>query len=546
LGDAQSAVDGAGAKDAMSASEGGAFDGTAADPILAPRPVAPLSTATVTSQTPTLHWVLGPGSDGAAVRLCRDRALTKGCTTIVAVGTSARPSAPLMPGVWFWTLAGRLGSRQGASTGPTWEFFVGARSAPIDTSWGTVLDVNGDGFADVAVGTGSPYYRAYVYLGSAQGLGATPTVIQSLAFDFGLSLASAGDVNGDGYADLIVGAYESSAAYVYFGGPAGLGSTPAMIAGPATSKWFGRCAASAGDVNGDGFADVIVGAYGSDTAYVYLGSAGGPAAVPTTLRGPMGGYFGYSVASAGDVNGDGFADVLVGAWNSDATYFYEGSADGVSSRPAVTLSGPNANGGSGYAVASAGDVDGDGFVDVIVGTCCSQEVYVYRGSPNGPAGPSSTLKGPTGDNYFGWSVAGAGDVNGDGFADVIVGDNYHYTVYVYRGGVGGVGVVPSQFTDQGGSDFGGAVSSAGDVNGDGFADVIVGADASAAAYVYFGATIGLSANRVTLTGPTGSYFGRAVASGSYSSGQIAPRRRTSEIEWLSVPGRRGAAMHRST
>jgi hypothetical protein len=200
------------------AAMGGGSD--TAPPLLpAPRPLAPLSTSRVTSRRPTLRWVLPQGGTSATVDLCRDRLCT------MPVGTSARvegesyaPPDDLPVGVVFWRLHPASEARV---TSPTWQFTVGAGSAPVDTSWGTTLDVNGDGYADVLVSAGdSSSDYVLLYLGSATGLATTPATILSdpgsSAFGpqagdaFGNSIASAGDVDGDGYADVIVGAFATS------------------------------------------------------------------------------------------------------------------------------------------------------------------------------------------------------------------------------------------------------------------------------------------------------------------------------------------------
>ena len=132
----------------------------------------------------------------------------------------------------FWRAAARRGDDVATTFSPTWQFTVGARSAPVNTSWGTTLDVNGDGFADTVVGA---WYvgqmgRAYLHLGGAAGLSIAPAVTLtgtggSVAM-FGSSTASAGDVNGDGYADVLVGARsaraEAGQVYFYLGGAEGL------------------------------------------------------------------------------------------------------------------------------------------------------------------------------------------------------------------------------------------------------------------------------------------------------------------------------------
>jgi hypothetical protein len=152
---------------------------------------------------------------------------------------------------------------------------------------------------------------------------------------FGVSVGTAGDVNGDGYADVIVGSYlydhgevDEGRAFVYHGSATGLSTSPAWSAeSDQANAWFGYAVGTAGDVNGDGFSDVIVGAWhfangesDEGRAYVYYGSAQGLASSPAwTAEGDqIGAHFAISVASAGDVNGDGFSDVIVGAWHSSS------------------------------------------------------------------------------------------------------------------------------------------------------------------------------------------------------------------------------------
>jgi hypothetical protein len=305
----------------------------------------------------------------------------------------------------------------------------------------------------------------------------------------GFSVAGAGDVNGDGRADVIVGAPSanatgprSGAAYVVFGqaspttvtlsDTALLPSEGFLIRGAAAGDRAGYSVAGAGDVNGDGRSDVIVGAPyaaglvpGSGNAYVVFGKAS-----PTTVTlsnyalPPSDGFLingvaaldgaGWSVAGAGDVNGDGRADVIVGAPNANATGSYSGAAYVVfgQANPATVnldnsslppgdgflIKGAATHDQAGYSVAGAGDVNGDGRPDVIVGA--TNAAGLVPGSGNayvvfGKASPTTiTLSNnalPPSDGFLingvaaldgaGWSVAGAGDVNGDGRADVIVG-----------------------------------------------------------------------------------------------------------------------------
>ncbi|MBN1657322.1 MAG: FG-GAP repeat protein [Anaerolineae bacterium] len=386
----------------------------------------------------------------------------------------------------------------------------------------TAGDVNGDGYADVVVGadrynqwTG----RTYVYLGNAGGLSATPIFTatgEGGNNHFGYAVGTAGDVNGDGYDDIIVGAYHyqefTGRVYVYAGHAGGLSATPVLtITGEGPNIYFGRSVGAAGDVNGDGYDDVIVGAQAYDhwtgRVYVYAGSPSGLGAPPiftASGEGPSN-SFGRSVGTAGDVNGDGYADIVVGAHGygnfQGRIYVYAGSADGLGAAPLFTATGQGGNGHFGYSAGTAGDVNGDGYADLIVGANRGSNntgwVYVYAGGSKGlSATPIFTATGEGEHSHFGFSVSAAGDTNGDGYDDVIVGA-YHYNnstgrVYVYPGNADGLNITPIlSVTGEGPvNSFGRSVSMAGDVNGKGCADVVIGAcgydDYTGRAYLYLG------------------------------------------------------------
>jgi uncharacterized repeat protein (TIGR01451 family) len=295
---------------------------------------------------------------------------------------------------------------------------------------------------------------------------------------------------------------------------------------------------TAGDVNGDGYADVIVGALGYDNgqsnegaAFIFLGSAAGvvgssPADAHALLESNQeSAHLGVSVSTAGDVNGDGFADVIVGAHDySDgqthegAALVFLGSASGiVGSSPAGAhaLLEPDQDAAMlGWSVSTAGDVNGDGFADVIVGARSYENgqtgegaALVFLGSAAGivgssPADAHAVLESDQEYAYLGDSVSTAGDVNGDGLADVIVGANRYNNGQTWEGAAlvflgsaaGVVGSSPADAdalleSDQTGAELGRSVSTAGDVNGDGFADVIVGASQYSNGQTYEGAAL---------------------------------------------------------
>ncbi|MCH7645531.1 MAG: FG-GAP repeat protein, partial [Myxococcales bacterium] len=225
---------------------------------------------------------------------------------------------------------------------------------------------------------------------------------QSVA-QLGRSVSGAGDVNGDGYDDVIVGAWrydagqtDEGAAFVFLGSATGIAdgnpsTAHAQLESNQLGAQLGRSVSGAGDVNGDGYDDVIVGALGYDAgetdegaAFVFLGSAAGIAdGNPSTAHAQLesnqdSAWLGYSVSGAGDVNGDGFADVIVGAERYDAgetdegaSFVFLGSATGIAdgnpSTAHAQLESNQAGARLGWSVSGAGSVNGDGYADVIVG-----------------------------------------------------------------------------------------------------------------------------------------------------------------------------------
>ena len=395
----------------------------------------------------------------------------------------------------------------------------------------------------------------------------------------GSSVSSAGDVNGDGIDDLIIGAPNAGGnfssegeSYVVFGTESGFdgifeladldGSNGFVIRGINSGDRSGRSVSSAGDVNGDGIDDLIIGAPGASNnsyngnyntyegeSYVVFGSSdgfdgvfeladldGGNGFVIKQRDFDLGRSFngtGSSVSSAGDINGDGFDDLVIGAPNAGDSYnlydggflnyTYEGesyvvfgSSDGFDSvveNPFI-IRGINSGDNSGRSVSSAGDVNGDGIDDLIIGApnasysnnySSEGESYVVFGTEGGfdgvveladlDGGNGFVIRGINSGDSSGRSVSSAGDVNGDGIDDLIIGAPYAGTSsnyssegesYVVFGTEDGFDGVLNLADLDGGNGFvirginsgdnsGRSVSSAGDVNGDGIDDLIIGA-----------------------------------------------------------------------
>jgi hypothetical protein len=455
--------------------------------------------------------------------------------SFAARGEFGSANMVLKPGVHFWRLRGMSQGVIGTESSPVWESFVGPASAVFIKSWGTTLDVNGDGFADVLVGASDPVSftgGAFLYLGGGGGVTPRPIEIpaQSKNGAFGESVASAGDVNGDGFGDIIVGSpIEASflgAAYVYLGDAGGFSQAPIRLSAPGSQ--FGDAVASAGDVNGDGYADVLVSAAGTGragSAYVFLGGPNGTSRSPDALTPPVTpDGFGISVAGVGDVNGDVFEDVVVGSAAGPAL-LYPGNAAGVAAEP-VALPRTWANPDIGAVGASAGDVNGDGFPDVVLAASgfgpADGTTYVTTllGGIQGLSTMPAALTAPAVDGQSTSVVSSAGDVNGDGFADVVVGVYGIFgrggNTFMYMGGLHGLDPVPVTLA-AGPLGARVAVSGAGDVNGDGFAEVVVGTELPDGANVYFGGAAGLGSPTALIDpNPDGigssSLFGGSVAS----------------------------------
>lgn len=410
------------------------------------------------------------------------------------------------------------------STDPNW-IIEADQNAGLGFSVSNAGDVNGDGYSDIIVGAlgytngESGEGRAYVYHGGPHGLIRSPAWMaesDQVGALFGSSVAGAGDVNGDGFADVIVGARSygdrnEGAAFVYLGSATGLSEDAAWMAkSERTFAMFGNSVSTAGDVNGDGFSDVIIGAPFEGRAYLYLGSNTGLDGIPSwsgTIE-QNNSNFGWSVSGAGDINGDGYDDVVVGAVGFDGefsnegrAFAYLGSPSGLELTYTWSAGADQSSAGYGWSVANAGDVNNDGYSDVIVGAQWYNNIgfsdgraYLYLGSNSGLSDSADWTAEPNNKNAnFGVSVAGAGDVNNDGYADVLVGANLFEEgefeegkAYLYLGKPEGLALDPiwTKESNMQGSALGTSVSTAGDINKDGYDDIVLGAHKAGQSYVF--------------------------------------------------------------
>ncbi|CAI8360293.1 MAG: Uncharacterised protein [SAR92 bacterium MED-G29] len=360
----------------------------------------------------------------------------------------------------------------------------------------------------------------------------------------GWSVSDAGDVDGDGVSDVIIGIGEplGDKAYLVYGADS-TDNDPLDLNDGASGRFKtlsnvgGKVVSAAGDFNGDGYDDVIIGHPHDDPpdlgqisradAGISHVRFGGPRDITSTNMSIYGAMsddaVGGSVSGAGDINGDGYADIIVGGSDrnniSGAYIIYGGKITrdidlaNFNSSLGFSIDGVPADGQTqNYRVSSAGDVDGDGYDDVLITGTRSQNIYLLYGDPNEGNEDNVNLSGTTDpfsvteikvtniQNNTDIRVSGAGDIDGDGYDDLIIGvpyeENNQGISYVLYGsgtksadldltndsGLNGVKITGAGEGDKSGF----SVSSAGDIDGDGFDDLVIGAFMANTSYVLYG------------------------------------------------------------
>ena len=401
---------------------------------------------------------------------------------------------------------------------------------------GNNKDVNGDGYVDLAVGASgtSTHGQVHIFHGGPNGVTpAAQTTIwgEALSNSFGDALAL-GDINGDGYSDLIIGDYAYNLSrgkvWILHGSAEGIASREFYLGDTAdtilyfslyTSTNFG-CSLACGDVNGDGYTDLGAGAMGyPGTVHVFHG---GPAGIPDkdlafsdqradfSIAGDLGRSFVFA-----DFNGDGYDDLAAGAENYNSsqgrTFVYYGSTAGLTSEDSppnyTVLTGDEGSTSFGYVV-TAGDVTGEGYQDLVVGAArdfMQGWVYLFHGGQAGiqsgdlsaAFSADATIKGVSARNNFGYALA-LGDLNGDGYDDLAAGarlyDLNRGRVHLFCGSGSGLApytdlnTMPDDFSLDGESqgDLFGQAIVFDDLTADGYADLTVGAPNRRTVYVFHG------------------------------------------------------------
>lgn len=414
------------------------------------------------------------------------------------------------------------GSTSGVATTIRNTLTPGVINAEFGQSLKVLGDVNADGYSDLVVSAPSlsngnvDEGKAFLYMGAASGLSSTPIWTGEINVDnanYGETINGA-DINHDGKTDLVVGAPKYSGTYnyqgavfVYYSNGTSFGSTP-DVSFYGTHEWeyFGG-GLFCGDVNGDSFAEIIIGSpYYVGTfadegkVYVYYGTAYGVETTPrwTKTGGSVEASFGQSI-TVGDINGDSTPDLITSAvYESNGqtyegkVYSFLGSQRGLSTVYAQRFNVSQASSQFAFAIDAAGDVNGDGYDDLVVGAynydygqTNEGRAFLFYGTASGlNTTPAWTFEPNQASATLGYAVAGNCDVNGDGYKDVLIGANQYDNgqtnegrVYAFYGGSSGLAATANWTSEsnKASAQFGKAIHCKGDYNNDGYSDVLIGA-----------------------------------------------------------------------
>ncbi len=450
--------------------------------------------------------------------LCAPAQLCDGQLGCVAVGSDAGPpptdgGLDAAPNVDAGDDAGSDAGRDaGVPTCPVGQHRLAGICRPS-------LDVNGDGFADLVIGAQaymSMQGRADLYLGGAAGLTLGGTFLHGVAGErIGFTVIAAGDTNGDGLDDFIVSGHNvaPSHGYLIFGRPSYTGGaiTPDVEL-PNAELELSQFMSSVGDVDGDGLADVVLGRDGAPVAlYLYRGRSGsGLPMMPDDELGvaDIGNLFG------GDLDGDGRGDLLAtgplgGASEHVRVFLSRGGVFGTT--PDATLLCPEAS-ASNFGPSAVVDVDGDGIDDLVVGASGGTSgVYVFRGRAGLTPGPSPRNVPLSGRTAVGQWLTSLGDIDLDGYGDVALTADGLRSVVVARGGASGLAVTMTSYMlpSRGGRTQ--VRLTAADFDGDGEVDLAVGDPAADSVYVIRGPLTGMLSETWTIAPGVGGFGGSLSA-----------------------------------
>lgn len=457
------------------------------------RLIAPQSFGRLTTQRPTFRWVLPANVTGGRFQICSDRPCRTVLRSVDLVGQSFRPEEPLAPGLYFWRVQSRRGTFVSQKPTPIWEFVVGARETGTDAVLGRITDFNGDGYTDLALGFGD-VRPIGIYLGSPTGLALSPAeriTPPSLGGVRG-PLTPVGDLDGDGFLDLLSvltapGDPRQRLVFLYRTGPSGVGA-PREIPLPAGVERWPERFGGAGDLNDDGYGDLVAvdherGA-GLARLRVYFGAAEGVQPAPEALLlGEAGDGLGSSISNS-DFNGDGRPDLLVGAPLGGYALAWVNRPGGCF-RPEVTrLWGDDAPGSLfGQDLTSVADFNGDGYGDPLVTEPYTAAVQSrsrlvnFQGNRTGVSTAPRAM--PLQYSQIEDIRPRAGDFNGDGYSDAAVwmhNEGRGPSIHLFDGGPDGL---PNQArrvifpADLGSIYTGLSFASPGDANRDGYEDLVL-------------------------------------------------------------------------